>query len=482
MIQLHGKHPLWTIFLAEMVVLCITHSMTAEPSPGDLAQVEILQNTLATIAETVRPSVVAIRATRPVENSSPSDETQATPDDGIQGDTSHRSQSEEQKLPVAGSGVIINSNGLILTNEHVIARARLDDITCILSDGTSHHVQDIACDPRSDLAVLKIDMANLKSIPLGDLNTVKQGHFAIVMGNPFGSTSESQGQPTMSFGIISALGRGLTRQLDPTMTQRFYGNLIQTDAKVYPGNSGGPLLNIKGEVIGINTAISSRSSGNEGAGYAIPMNKRNKDIIAKLARFEEVEYGFLGVGLRSTTAADRRTTSAPAGGGAVVESVELGTPAANANLQVGDIIVAYDEQPVADDENLIDMVGATPIGRTANLAILRDQGHQIVPVTIARRKMLSPDTLTWRGMKLAYPDWEICRIFKLAVDVQGVVVSDVETSGPAAKAGLESGQGISELNGIRIQGIRHLRRITNRLTGPVTLSISGETQKQVTLP
>lgn len=460
--------------LAALCVGAIASLAIAQAPPGDLAQIELLQNTLATVAEGVRPAVVAIVATRPLDTVNP----QEVPESGPDGDR----RLPDHVVPAVGSGIIIDSDGVILTNEHVVHGALPADITCILSDGESYRAQEVNSDPRRDLAVLRINARGLSAARLGDLADVRQGHFAIVMGNPFGSASESHGTPAMSFGIISALGRGLTRQLDPLMTDRYYGNLIQTDARINPGNSGGPLLNIKGEVIGINTAISTRSGTSEGVGYAIPLDRTTKEIIAQLARGEAVEYGFLGVGLRSTTDADRQAAGAPNRGGATVASVEFGTPAASANLQAGDVVVAFDGQSVSNADDLIGLVGGARVGVPVNLTLYRDKKRMNTAVVPARRKLPPPNTCRWRGAKLAHPDWEVCLAHKLPADVTGIVITEVEPNSPAAKAGLLVGQVIQQIDGVRIHGIQRMLKVAEKTGAPVTVLIRGDPPLELTLP
>lgn len=463
-----------------VVLLPLAAQVEAQPAPADLAQVETLERTLVAVAEMIRPSVVAIRANRPMDGSDTQEAPELPPSSGVRQGSSRRGRPEDRRYPSVGSGVILSSEGQVLTTEHVVAGAQPDDITCILSGGESYRVQEVYADPRSDLAVLTIDAKGLKPVVLGDLATVKQGQFAVVMGNPFGSALESRGRPVMSFGVVSALGRGLNQQIDPLMTQRYYGNLIQTDARINPGNSGGPLLNLKAEVIGINVAISSRSGGSEGVGYAIPMSARTKEIIAALGRGEEVEYGFLGVGLRSATDEESRGNAGSTG--AVVDSIERGTPAAAADLRVGDIIVAVDGHPARDADEAIALVGGARVGVAMQLAFRRGSQRLTARVVPARRKVAGPDTFSWRGMRLAYPDWEVCRSHKLPVDVRGAVVTEVEPGGPAERAGLRPSQVISQIAGTTIQGIRYLPRITARLSGPVKIVVVGEPPMEKTLP
>lgn len=453
--------------LTLIIIGMATLPVWAQPDPAQLAQVESLQNTLADVAVEVGPSVVAIRADRKI------DTTHKLPDDEI-----HR-HLQEQMIPAVGSGLIIRADGMILTNEHVIHNAKPQDIECILANGQSYTVQHVTSDPRSDIAVLKIDAKNLQPARLGDVKAVRQGHFVIVMGNPFGSASDSRGRPAMTFGIISALGQDLTRKLDPA---KYYGNLIQTDARINPGNSGGPLLDIWGEVIGLTTAISTRSGSSEGVGYAIPIDKLTKRTIEQLMQGEEIEYGFLGIQLDSLPAKDGVDAGTPEGSGALIKDVILGTPAAVANLQAGDIIVQFDNEPVDSVDKVIRLVGAAHVGVQVKMAIYRNRQQMIVPITPARRPLPDSRTIEWRGMKIDDPSWEVCHRFNLPLAQKGVVVTHVHKNSSAAKAGLEPGNVILQIGQIKARSVRQLSKIIPEMTGRVKIIVGGEPTEERILP
>ncbi len=464
--------------LAAAAVLITAPLAGAQPDPGDLARIEVLQNTLAAVAEEVRPSVVAIRADRHLEPADCPGADPVPPDDEV-----HR-RLLERTFPAVGSGVITHADGLILTNEHVIHDAEPDAIECVLTGGERYTVQGITTDPRSDLAVLRIDARGLKPVRLGDVSTVRQGHFAIVMGNPFGSASDGQGKPAMSFGVISALGQDLTRKLDP---HRYYGNLLQTDARINPGNSGGPLLNIRGEVIGLITAISSRSGGSEGVGYAIAIDKRTRQIIAQLARGETVEYGYLGVGLKDATLEDRKRAGRADQGGAVIDTVQSGMPATDAHLQPGDVVVAFDGESVQSADQLARLVGAARIDITVNMMIWRGGKRLTVAVAPTRRQDAIKGVniempLSWRGMTLENPTSKVRARFELPEATAGVVVTHVEAGGAAEQAGLRPGQVIRQIGGEPVKGVRRLREIAPDLTGPLTIIVDADPPAEMTLP
>jgi serine protease Do len=449
--------------------------LAAPAIAADITSVEALQEKLVTVGEEVRPSIVAIRAERAQEPGD-LDEDEAP--------AASKEPTGDRLVASIGSGVLISADGLILTNEHVIRSAEPGNIECTLHDGQTYTVQGMTSDPRSDLAVLRIDGRNFKPARLGDLGSVKQGQFVIVIGNPFGEASENYGRSAMSFGIVSALGQDLTQKLDMTQ-QRYYGNLIQTDARINPGNSGGPLVNIYGEVIGIATAISTRSGTSEGVGYAIPMDRRTKEIVNRLMHGEQIQYGFIGVRLEPPTATDRKTAGGPPTGGALIKEVDPNTPASKGNLLVGDIVADFGGQRINDVEHLIELVGGAQINKEVPLTVYRN-GQRVRTAVVPARKQIPTGVhveapLSWRGMRLADPSPEVRESFKLSEDVVGVVVTQVDSNGPAHKAGLKPGTVITRVNNEPIHGLRRLRELTPKWNGSVRITSEGA-EGELTLP
>ncbi len=455
---------------ALLLVALAAARTAAEPDPNDLVRVEQLQAVLAAVAEEVAPAVVAIRSQQPV--SLPETDRPGT----APGHDMSNTPGLRRLMPAVGSGMIIDPSGVILTNEHVIHGAIPENITVSLFNGDTYTVQSLTSDPRSDLAVLRIDARDLKAVRLGDAATVRQGHFVIVLGNPFGSASAARGEAAMSFGVVSGLGRQLTPQLDP-QDQRYYGNLIQTDARINPGNSGGPLINLRGEVIGINTAISTRSGSSQGVGYAIPIDEHTREIIARLARGEEIEYGYLGVSPDTPTAPDRQRAGCPPGIGAVVRGVTEGSPAAAADLRPGDIIVAFDGRPIGDMDALIRAVGTARAGREVEIGLYRDGQAMHLRVVPSRRQTIrgvnTDATWIWRGMHLANVTPRLRRQLELPESTAGVVVSQIEPLSPAEKAGVKRGMVLRSLNGLAVDTVRRLRELAESLDGPADLSFAG---------
>ena len=339
-----------------VAVVGLPAALAVEPESG-IADLEAIENAFVALASKVSPAVVAI---------------------STKYDRGDRNRGRRDRSPpMVGSGVVISADGLILTNDHVIQAS--DRIYATLHTGRRYRAQLVARDERSDLSVIRIDAEDLTPVEFGDLSDVRVGQFALAMGNPFGSAKD--GRSSLSYGIVSALGKSL-RELEEG-DRRYYGNLIQTTADINPGNSSGPLFDIKGRLIGINTAIETRSGVSEGLGYAIPISARTRRIIETLSRGEEVVYGFLGVNIETDEDARREVGEANRWG-VVVKHVWPSSPANSAGIREDDLILKYDTEPVRNEDHLVRMVGATPVGECVPLLIYRDQHEIVVQATIAR--------------------------------------------------------------------------------------------------
>jgi serine protease Do len=272
-----------------------------------------------------------------------------------------------------GSGVVVSPDGYILTNNHVANAG--NQITVKLSDRQEFPARRIGTDPKTDLALIKIEAQNLPYATLGDSSKLEPGEWVIALGSPFGL------EQTMTAGIVSALGRKFGAN----------NNYIQTDASINPGNSGGPLVNMNGEVIGINTMIYSRSGGSEGVGFSIPSNtaKGVKERLlgnagvharantgANAGANAPVSRGYLGVSVQ-----DQQTAE----GGAVVAELTDGAPASTAGLRGGDVIVEFDGKPVRSSKQLAEIIASTPVGRTVKLKFVRNGQAQTASITLAER-------------------------------------------------------------------------------------------------
>ena len=278
-------------------------------------------------------------------------------------------QQRQREVRSAGSGVIVDAkNGYILTNHHVIERA--DKIEILLSDNRVLEAKVVGSDPGTDIAVIQVeDKSNLVQMPLGNSENIEVGDFVVAIGNPFGLSH------TVTSGIVSALGRvGLSRD--------GYEDFIQTDASINPGNSGGALINLKGELIGINSAIYSASGGNIGIGFAIPVNIA-KSIMAQLIEFGEVHRGLLGVSISDFSADTAEAFGIDEGvSGALVQEIVSDSAAEAAGIEVGDVIIAIDNEAVTSASDLRTTIGLKRSGESVRIKVIRDGKEKTFNATL----------------------------------------------------------------------------------------------------
>jgi S1-C subfamily serine protease len=380
-----------------------------------------------------------------------------------------------------GSGVILAADGLILTNEHVVGRA--EKISVTLATGRTYRAAVVAADPRSDLAVIRVPVRGLTPLSLGEASGVRVGQWVLAVGNPYGLATD--GEPAMTFGVVSAVGRCIAAARVPG--DRYYGNLIQTDAAINPGNSGGPLINIRGQVIGIATAISSRTGVSEGVGFAIPVTRRTRHIIGELMAGRPVEYGYLGVLIRKPTEAESRVSGAPAGHGALVVSVEAGSPAEATGLRPGDLITHFDGGRVLDADHLVRLSGQTPVGRAIHMIYWRVGARIGARVTLARRpdvdKLAVTPSVQWRGMTVVPLTRNLAARHKLPPDTPGVFVERVARPSPAAAAGIPAGAVLLKIGPHRIDDLASFRIVAGRaIPSPAVRFRHGGRTRTVRLP
>jgi serine protease Do len=362
---------------------------------------------------------------------------------------------KEQSL---GSGVIVSDDGYILTNNHVVEHA--DEVMVTLSDNRSFKAKIIGTDPKTDVAVIRINARGLPAIRWGDSDRLQVGEFVLAIGSPYGLNN------TVTMGIISAVGRANVGITD-------YEDFIQTDAAINPGNSGGPLVNIKGEMIGINTAIFSRSGGYQGIGFAVPCNMAHL-VMNQLEKTGKVTRGWLGVTIQELTAELSSKFGADSASGALVGDVVKGGPAEKAGIRRGDIIIEYDGKKVKDVGNLRNMVAESAVGTTVPVTILRGGKEYGLKVMIAElpaevaeaapaegRGDSDPEGLA--GLSVVELTKEIGRQLGLRKEEKGVVVVRVESGSSSEEAGIRKGDVIQEIDKKKIGGVEEYRRILSGL-------------------
>ena len=336
----------------------------------------------------------------------------------------------------AGSGVIFDARaGYIVTNAHVVENA--SEITVTLQDGRDVKAEIIGSDTPSDVAVLKVKPDGLTQIPLGDSAKVEVGDFVVAIGNPFGL------QHTVTSGIISGLSRS---GINPDG----YEDFIQTDASINPGNSGGALVNLRGELIGINTAILSRSGGNIGIGFAIPVNMA-RSVMDQLIRYGSVKRGQLGVSMYTVTPDIAHSLGLPSVVGALVSQVVDGSPADRAGIRTGDVITAVNGQPVKSNRELRNTIGLLRVGDKVDIGLLRDGKPLRVTAVIA------DTTAELSGGPASIHKSFEGTVLVDAADAGGALVQSVEPGSAAAQAGLRAEDVIVGANRGRVSSVRELR-------------------------
>ncbi|MCF7874105.1 MAG: Do family serine endopeptidase [Candidatus Omnitrophica bacterium] len=371
----------------------------------------------------------------------------------------------EYKRMGLGSGLIIKEDGYILTNAHVVSKAT--DIKVKLADGREFNAEIAGSDPKSDLAVIKIDSDNLPAANLGDSSKLKIGNWVIAVGNPFGFAIENP-EPTITVGVVSALKRYL-----PALGVRRigYDNLIQTDAAINPGNSGGPLVNLEGDVVGINVAILTRTGGYQGLGFAIPVNKA-KRIMDKLIKGQEVLYGWLGVSIQDLNQDLRNYFNIKKKEGVIVVKVYKDSPAQESGLKEGDLILTYNNKSIKTTRDLVRMVTETEVGQKASLLILRGGKEKRINIKIGKRpkdfsevkKSTAKGEASFRGMSVKNITPYLRQQLGLEQE-EAVVVVELEDGSVAQASGLQEGDLIKEIENKEIKNIRDFKEVTSSVKG-----------------
>ena len=436
------------------VALVIASVLIGAPlavAPATPAAAQSRPTNLADLVDAVADAVVNISATQTVE-----DKDAATPDlpKGTPFDDMFEEffrnhgitpQPRARRAQSLGSGFVIDASGIVITNNHVVGDA--NEIVVIFTDGRKLKAKVVGKDPKVDVAVLKVESDKpLKTVKFGDSDKMRVGDGVMAVGNPFGLGE------TVTAGIISARNRNIDS--GP------YDDFLQTDASINKGNSGGPLFNLQGEVIGINTAILSPSGGSIGIGFATP-SATVVPVIAQLQEFHETRRGWLGVRIQPVddTIADSLGLGAPRG--ALVAGVDAKGPAKPAGLMAGDVIVKFDGKDIKESRDLPRLVASMPVGRTVDVVVVRNGAELTKSVTLGRLEdgekktaLAAEENDSVRadavakalGMEFSSLSDEARKTFKIKDSVKGVIVTSVEPGSAAADRGLHPGDVIEEVN------------------------------------
>jgi serine protease Do len=447
-------------------------SVSAQPGVG-----AVTIPSFADVAARVMPAVVSIRSTEIVRASDqrrrnfgvdPFEFFFPDPTDPRrrgQGGPGQTPDDDEQRQTSGGSGFIVSPDGFIVTNNHVIEGATKVEVHYGADEngngGRTVQAKIVGRDPATDLALLKIDIGqDLPWIRMGDSERIRKGDWAIAIGHPF--TFEN----TLTVGVISAKGRSLNLSEE----SRSFENFIQTDAAINFGNSGGPLLNIAGEVVGINTAI--RGGGAQGIGFATPVNTA-KMLLPQL-KTGKVTRSYLGMAIADITEETREAFNLPEARGALVQSVEPGKPAERAGIRHGDVIVEIDGKPIRNNRELIDYISYRPVGTEVRITLLRNGERQNVTARTAQRPAEGGDeeeelesaaepVRDKLGLTVQNITDTLRATYNIPENLRGVVITDVKNVSPAGEANMSEGEVISEVQGQRVNSVEEFRAIVDRI-------------------
>ncbi|MFW2366676.1 MAG: DegQ family serine endoprotease [Desulforhopalus sp.] len=472
-----------TLFVFFLTLVAGIRIVDADTS-GDVATLERSSQAIVNVVKQAKPAVVHIKVEKTTKSSNYGGQI---PDEMFNHpffeqffgpyNRQQRQKPREFKQRGQGSGFIISKDGFILTNNHVVEEA--DVIRVTLSDQREFDARVVGTDPQTDVALLKIeDPANLPVLPLGDSASLEVGEWVIAIGNPFGLSQ------TVTVGVVSATGRS-------SVGINEYENFIQTDAAINPGNSGGPLINGRGQVVGINTALFSRTGGYMGIGFAIPINMA-KSIESQLQKDGKVTRGWLGVVIQDVDKDLAESFGLKKAGGILISEVQKDSPASAAGLRQGDVIMQLNDVKLIDVSDLRNRVAMLRPGSKAILKIIRDGRPKKIQVSIGEQpsgfskrgpSAQTPDALDKYGLTLQELTEELAEKFEYKPG-SGLIISNVEPGSPAETAGLKPGQLVEEINREKVSSLKDLQKILERTSesGKILLRVrSGNYSSYVVL-
>jgi serine protease Do len=435
----------------------------------------------ADLTQQLQPAVVNISTRQRIAvNNNP---LAGTPFADLFGDRGGGAAPTTREAQSLGSGFIITADGYVVTNNHVIqpdaGRAQLQEVTVTMPDGTEYPAEVVGTDPQSDLAVLKINRREpFPFVHFGNSGEARVGDWVIAIGNPFGLGG------TVTVGIVSARNRDINS--GP------YDDFIQTDAAINRGNSGGPLFNMNGEVVGINTAIISPSGGSIGIGFSIPA-KLAAGVVGQLREFGQTSRGWLGVRIQEVSDEIAESLGMATAKGALVSGIIKGGPVDNGVVQAGDVIIKFDGRDIKAMNDLPRAVAESPVGKVVDVVIVREGTEQTVKVTLGRledgEKLASAETDEGKldqgdneapvatasvlGMTIGELNEELRKQFGISEDVSGVVVTEVNPNSPAGEKGVTAGDVIAE---IAQESVSTPKEVLDRIT-----ALKGQGRKSALL-
>ena len=424
----------------------------------------------ADVAEQVTPAVVTVRAEK-----KPEVRDRRMPEGPFGDDFFRFFQNPPRgdgRQRGMGSGFIVDADGVILTNNHVVDGA--DKIVVRLSDGRELPAEVVGTDPKTDIAVLRVEAKGLRAAELGDDRRLRVGEWVLAIGSPLGPQYEH----SVTAGIISAKGRAGLGLAD-------YEDYLQTDAAINPGNSGGPLVNLRGEVVGINSAIASRTGGYQGLSFAIPMTMA-RDIMDQLLAHGKVTRAWLGVSIQDVTPDIAAGLKLDKDSGILISDVVAGSPASRAGLEDGDVIVSLDGKPTGPMQEFRNRIARSKPGTRVELGVLRDDKERTFDVTleemadeqVARGGSPGQEDAPEGelGIEITNVTPAVAQQYGLDEGTHGVLVTNVEPGSAAAEAGLRPGDVLRSVNRKRVTNVRELKAALERVPSkdPVVLQVARE--------
>ncbi|MBO0757022.1 MAG: Do family serine endopeptidase [Bradyrhizobiaceae bacterium] len=446
-----------------LVILIAAPAQAAARGPDSIA--DVAEKVIDAVVNISTSQIVDVKGTIPqLQPGSPFEEFFEEFNKGKRGGQQNDKNPEHRRVNSLGSGFIIDASGIVVTNNHVISDA--DEITVILNDGAKLKADVIGRDQKTDLALLKVNPDKpLRAVKFGDSDKLRLGEWVIAIGNPFSLGG------TVTAGIVSARNRDI--QSGP------YDNYIQTDASINRGNSGGPLFNLDGEVVGINTAIISPSGGSIGIGFSVPA-KTAVPVIEQLRQFGETRRGWLGVRIQQVTDDIADSLNIKPARGALVAGVDDKGPAKPADIEPGDVIVKFDGKEIKEMRDLPRIVADTPVGKDVDVVVLRkgkeenktvrlgrlEDGEKQASLTDKKDKDTPEDKSVVQrtlGMQLANMSDELRKRYKIKDGISGVVITNVESSSAAAEKRLSAGDVIVEVAQEAVSNAADLQKRIDKL-------------------